>query len=325
MLMRQILSTLALLLALETAAAGVTFRFDKASTGSLSGQVKATMETNLTALLTEIHAAGTAGRDLNLSPISMEPNAKSRLKMLWENIHFTCEDDLVIQPCLKDSQGYQVRRVFVTVKPQNDTYIQGLDRELTISLSPSGVITGVRLALESQQDVSRVMSSGKSVTDMARREEILKWVEDFRSYYNEKNIASLRQIYSDDALIITGSVVTPRKLRDTGEMRLIYDDVIYKVSNKTEYLASLERCFARNERINVKFEHVSVSVSGYDTDVYGVKLKQTWHSSTYSDEGWLFLLWDFRDPLRPQIHVRTWQPGNMAEEETFAVGDFFIP
>ena len=39
-----------------------------------------------------------------------------------------------------------------------------------------------------------------------------------------------------------------------------------------------------------------------------MRLHQLYSSSTYSDDGYLFLLWDFRDEENPKIHVRTWQP-----------------
>ncbi|MCI6830321.1 MAG: hypothetical protein MR924_13905, partial [Prevotella sp.] len=46
-----------------------------------------------------------------------------------------------------------------------------------------------------------------------------------------------------------------------------------------------------------------------DKTMYGVRLHQSWKSSTYSDEGYLFLLWEFpEDGSDPIIHVRTWQP-----------------
>ena len=42
--------------------------------------------------------------------------------------------------------------------------------------------------------------------------------------------------------------------------------------------------------------------------IYGVTLRQKYACDTYSDDGYLFLLWDFRNPSMPLIHVRTWQP-----------------
>ena len=41
----------------------------------------------------------------------------------------------------------------------------------------------------------------------------------------------------------------------------------------------------------------------------------------YSDDGYLFMLWDFRDDSMPQIHVRTWQPYWMDEARTKAITD----
>lgn len=41
--------------------------------------------------------------------------------------------------------------------------------------------------------------------------------------------------------------------------------------------------------------------------MYGVTLHQKYTSTTYSDDGHLFLLWDFTDENHPKIHVRVWQ------------------
>ena len=36
----------------------------------------------------------------------------------------------------------------------------------------------------------------------------------------------------------------------------------------------------------------------------------------YSDEGYLFLVWDFSDEENPKIHVRTWQPLESVSDES---------
>ena len=76
----------------------------------------------------------------------------------------------------------------------------------------------------------------------------------------------------------------------------------------------------------MKFDHISLMRHSSKENIYGVTLHQTWQTSGYSDEGWLFLLWDFSDPEHPQIHVRTWQPDQLAAKDgVFALDDFFIP
>lgn len=302
----------------------VTFKF---SAGTIdAGTLKTRMEDNITALLTEINRAGNNGIPLNLTTISMEPEAKVRLNALWdEAAHFVCDNQTNISKCLNDFQGYQIRAIPITMKPVDSSYDQSINRELTISLNKSGVITGVRPAWELQEDISKIMLSPNGVTDVRQRREILKWVEDFRCYYNERNLKALNQIYSDDALIITGSVVIQRKsYGDTG-VRLD-QKVKYTLQSKEQYINNLSRIFKNNRRINVEFDHISVVRHGAKPNIYGVTLHQKWHTSSYSDEGWLFLIWDFSDPEKPQIHARTWQPGQVvAKDGVFTLDDFFIP
>lgn len=302
--------------------AQVTFKF---SAGTIdAGSLKTKMENNISSLLTEIDRAGNAGTDLNLSQINMEPAAKTRLSALWEDARFVCDKSSNISKCLNDFQGYQVRAIPITMKPLDSSYEGSLSRELTISLSKAGVITGVRPAWELQEDVSKIMFSPGGVADTRQRREILKWVEDFRCYYNEKNLQALNQIYSDDALIITGSVVTQRANKGDG-VRL-EQNVKYTVQSKEQYINKLSRIFKNNRRVNVEFDHISVVMHGAKKNIYGVTLHQKWQTSSYSDEGWLFLLWDFNDPEQPQIHVRTWQPDQVvANDGVFTLDDFFIP
>ena len=192
-------------------------------------------------------------------------------------------------------------------------------------MNKSGVITGVRPAWELKEDVAKIMTNSNGVADARQRREILKWVEDFRCYYNERNIKALNQVYSDDALIITGSVVTQRKVQGDGGVRM-EQKVNYTVQSKQQYIAKLQNIFKRNRRINVEFDHISVVMHGSKENIYGVTLHQKWQTNSYKDEGWLFLLWDFNDPEHPQIHVRTWQPDQIvAQGEVFTLDDFFIP
>lgn len=290
-------------------------------TGSIApSALSQQMEQNASSLLSAINTASLDQSPLMLVGINMEINACNNLTNLWENIHFYCEDEQVIEPCLSDAQGYQVRGIPISIQPMTDDFEGSLERELTISFNRSGSITGVRMALENNQ-VSRIMKTGTAVTDTRRRLEILKFVEDFRCYYNEKNLDALEKIYADDALIITGSVLKNQPNTD------MMPQVKYRKQDKQQYMQSLKRIFARNKYIDIKFDKISVVRHGAKPDFYGVTLHQDWNTSTYSDEGWLFLLWDFRDELHPIIHVRTWQPHQMiqTEDDIFSLDDFYIP
>lgn len=320
---QSVLVTLALLCCF-VANADVTFKF--AANTIDTGALKTRMEQNVSVLLTEINRAGNSGTNLNLSAVSMEPEAKNRLNSFWETMPFVVDNATVISKCLNDFQGFQVRAIRITMRPRDNSYEGSLNRELTVSLNKNGVITGVRPAWELQEDVTKFLTAtgNGGVEEVSRRMELLKWVEDFRCYYNEKNINALEQIYSDDALIITGSVVRRRKIAGDGIVQ--FDQKVrYTVQDKVTYISNLRTLFKAKKYINVKFDHISVMKHGAKPNIYGVTLHQTWQTNTYQDEGWLFLIWDFTIPEQPQILVRTWQPDQaLSSDGVFTLNDFEI-
>lgn len=304
-------------------AGNVSFRF---APGTINdAKMKAKMERSISSLLTVIQTTETADTTLDLSSIDMEIGAKEHLMNLWKLLPFKCDDEINVAKCLNDFQGYQVRGIKITLQPKDESYTQSVERELTISLNRNGTITGVRPALELQEDVQKVMSNGKDVDDIVRRREILKWVEDFRNYYNERDIKSLEKIFSDDALIITGSLVQP-SVKSKELDKQMTSNVKYTVQSKEQYIEKMKRIFKNNQYINIQFDKISVARHGAKPNIYGVTLCQSWRTSSYSDKGWLFLLWDFSDPDKPQIHVRTWQPEQVvALHGVYDLNDFFIP
>lgn len=289
--------------------AQVTFSFKD---GISDGELKSNMESNVTLLLTALNKASIYKEPLNLSNVQIESEASSRLSALCENLTITCDRVSNHQSCLQDYQGYQIREIPVQVQPKDGSEEQKY-RELTISLNKAGIITGVRLAWEMEEGVVSILKKSSTVTDTRERLEILKWVEDFRCYYNEKNLHALGQIYSEDALIITGSVVMQQK-RSADFHKMLEGNVSYKVQSKQEYLNKLASVFKNNRKIDVKFDNIEVQRHGSKPHLYGVTLRQQWTSGSYHDEGWLFLMWDFNNPDYPQIYVRTWQPLGVDKE-----------
>lgn len=317
---RHVITTVIITAGCVFAAQGVTFKF--ASNSIQGGPLKQKMENNISGLLTAINQAAVQDAPLSLTDVLMEPEAKSRLMALWEDSHFSCKKTSNISKCINDYQGYQVRNIPITMHPKDESYSDPINRELTISLNRQGIITGVRPAWQTHDMTSILGEPG--VKDLQQRMEILKWVEDFRCYYNERNIKALDQIYSDDALIITGSIVKSTRIPNDQNIT-IDNQVKYVVHAKSEYIANLKKILTPNNRIDVQFDHISIHASGSKQNIYGVTLHQIWKSRSYSDDGWLFLIWDFNDPERPQILVRTWQPQQIvAQEEVFNLNDFII-
>lgn len=293
------------------------------------------LQGNLAMLLTEINAAYDQKRNLNLGSLPLrvpgenEPDVKDELATLWDMTHFRCDDEEVVDRLwpLKDGT-YYVRQIPMILDPDGEVVKESKFQEVTVTFDCNGNISEFRFALDAQ--VSESMEKCGNVANVERRTKILGFVERFRTAYCRKDIGFMNQIFSDDALIITGTVVQSRP-NDLGESNA---KVVYNRQNKQQYLANLRRAFARNKYIEVKFEvldgECGVTQSQNNPNVYGVRLRQEWRSSNYSDDGYVFLLWDFRDENHPEIKVRTWQPtyvGNkkngvkLKKDDIFSIDD----
>ena len=314
------------LLALTTMgfAQGVRFSFVD---GISNGTVSQRMENNITQLLNEINQACAQERSLQLENIDMALGGKKSLAYLWQNLHFYCEDNVIKEHCLTSVEGYVVRNIFIQVNPMIEGYQDEQSRALTIRLTQNGQIASVVMAA-SDMAYERIVKNGLDVTDMARRQTILGFVENFRSHYDEKDINALRQVFSDDALIITGTVVMKRDSK--GDRPQLRPEIIYKTQSKVDYLRNLQANFKRNKYIKVTFSEIEVVRHPTNPDFYAVTLHQHWKSSNYEDDGYLVLLWEFREGEDPIIHVRTWQPERigrrkLSREEVINIMDFTIP
>ena len=295
--------------------------------GMSNSTLRVTMERNVSDLLTELNRACQQQRSLRFTGINITTEAQRSLSMLWKSLRFYCEDEQIYERCYTSVNGFQLRNIAIHVVPVISGYDGDLEREITVSLSPNGQITGARMALTSQV-YSKILKYGDAV-EMSRREEILKFVEDFRSHYDEKDLEALRQVFSDDALIITGSVVMKRDYQ--GDQPKLRPEIVYRTQNKEQYLSRLNQKFNASKYIKVTFSDPEVVRSGDNPNFYGVSLRQHWKDSSYEDDGYVFLLWEFRENGQPPIvHVRTWQPDKIAGKELpkkqlINILDFEIP
>lgn len=296
-----------------------------------------TMQRNLGHLLSEINTANTENQaqlnlaNSNMPESMMSPDAKGMLNALWDNIHFSCDDAEVVDKLWPMKNGYMLRQIPLIMNPQGETFGSGNYQEATVDFDKNGRIVDFQFVFDSQ--LSESMERCGSVVDMERKLKILKFCDKFATYYNTKRIDKLQEIFSDDALIITGNVTQVYN----AESGVLKPKVTYKKQNKTEYLANLRRTFARNKFIDVKFTEIGegggcgpVTVSANNPNMYGVRLHQAWRSSNYSDDGYVFLLWEFRGEDDYILHVRTWQPEYLdkaktqplPQEEVFSLSDF---
>ena len=176
------------------------------------------------------------------------------------------------------------------------------------------------------EEAAKVTSGKLEETDAENRRMILNYVEHLRTSYTTKDIDFLEQLFSENALIVVGTVVHTAPQEETGY--LPPEQVIYNVKSKRQYLERLKQVFKSNRKIEVTFSDFHIMRHPTRKGIYGVSLRQKYQSDLYSDDGFLFLLWDFRDETAPQIHVRTWQPRMrndhtpLPEDELFNIHHF---
>lgn len=298
--------------------------------GASTQQVKKQIENAVSSLLTELNRS----QELNianpqLSDNYISKNARAELGMLWGNEHFRCVEDEIVERLLTTRDGYQVRGIPLIVNAAEAGEELGY-QEAVINFDRHGVITSfyytIAPELYSKLRMNQMADKRHEVSDIKDRMMILDYVEHFRTAYNQKDLKFLRQVFSDDALIITGKVVKIRK----SEVFPMGSKVIYTTQTKQEYLDNLSRAFKVASYIKVTFDNVMIVEHPTIRGIYGVTVHQKWNTNRYSDEGYVFMVWDFRKPDAPQIHVRTWQPDwidkekgqKLSPNDVFTLGDF---
>lgn len=319
--MKKIFCLLVGLLVLTAAhAQKVSFEF---SDGIDDGSLKTKMEQQMSSLLTAINEANTSNNDINFSGVDITDDASASLTMTWEQVHFSIEDDDIVDHCVSlsgKSGGFRVQNVGVIMNPKAESGYDGEKRrEIYIDFDKGGKVVDFNFTIGMNM-YTEILKKGEELGDLDRRMQIIDWCEHFAKAYCDKNMKFMQTIFSDDAIIITGKLTMQRVPTDMG----IKDQakVKYVQQTKTQYLSNLSRVFKSNSYINVKFDDYKVIRHGAKPNYYGVTLRQKWHTARYSDEGILFLIWDFSDEDAPRILVRTWQP---TTEKAFKLGDFKLP
>lgn len=322
---RLMLGLLVFFISLSQALATTSF---KITDGEVDPNVKARMETNVKALLDAFRTAADNGeKTVKLSKDNVSKTAIEEIKEIWKSSAMSCPPMNLNCRCLKTSNGYQVRGIPVDILAADGDEAR---QELTINFDTEGTISNVAIAIEMNR-YEELMAQKQSDLDYARRQIIVDFIENFRTAYNRKDNAMLNSVFSDKALIITGRVVKEKPNSDLTKLTLNNNRVVYIKQTKQEYLTKLAQVFKTVKFINVKFSDIEIVEHPKFDSIYGVTLKQSWRTDRYHDEGYLFLMIDFRDSDNPLIQVRTWQPykdaaGNIVtqKDEVFHLGSFRI-
>lgn len=172
-------------------------------------------------------------------------------------------------------------------------------------------------------EAAKVLSGRLEETDSLNRRRILSYCEHLRAAYPTHDIDFIRQVFSNDALIIVGHVV--KTARSNSSLGTASGKVKYSLRTKQQYLEQLSKIFDSGKKIDIKFSDFKIMRHPTMDGIYGVTLRQRYSCGSYADDGYLFLMWDFRNRSMPLIHVRTWQPTaalSNVDDELIGIGDF---
>ena len=304
----------------------------------LQGPLKAKIEQQLSRFLTAINAAASAGSDeLNFNGIQFESSetANQTVCALWNTVHFRTQDDDFYENCLCRKRagrviGYQIRNIYMDMIPVDDSYKEEPTQEFTVDFDAQGRISDVNMAMNKLQ-YQELLKAGEQLQDLDNRQEVIYFCEQFAGAYHKYDIQFMQDIFSDDALIITGRVRQKEKssvvMRNPEVNLPTQNNVEYTVQTKEEYIKNLTNCFNNQKRkkggfINVTFKDYRIVRHPAKPNYYGVTVKQSYKSEGYEDEGIVFIVWNFTDKEHPKIEVRTWQAMNTEEREIFTLNNF---
>lgn len=166
-----------------------------------------------------------------------------------------------------------------------------------------------------ENDIMNASASWPEVSRWA----ILNFMEDYQTAFALKRLDYISSIFSDNAIIITGSV-----LKTINQTDLIFDmnkvvqfdkrpqNVKYSRHTKAEYIQRLGNIFKSRDYVHLTFENNVTKLIDLPSVIgrgaaFGIEIKQRYSSSSYSDVGYLTLAFDTRGK-NPIIRARLWQP-----------------
>ena len=223
----------------------------------------------------------------------------------------------------KTATGYELRKLqmqhrYPSINKQTTEF-------LVLDFSKQGELVDINLSI-TENLYNEFVEQSKFANDWKERQQIIKFVEKYRTAYQTRDINTVSLLFAEDALIIIGREIKRKKVAEnTFKYRKFNNqpDIEYLKFSKKEYINRQKAVFKKQSDIFLDFSDFDIVQKNNAKNVYGVEMRQSYTSTTYADEGYLFLLIDFseHDPL---IYVRAWQPNEWDKESLVKTANFRI-
>lgn len=281
---------------------------------------------------------------LAASKIAEIENAIRRKNYIAVTRHFTAEGLEMFNKLINYGSGRIVGIPNISFSKKGDGRVVARGMKMSFSFNKGTKKTFVEDVVFSFNKDNRIESVAFGLGDRATndilnrnasswtpeiRQQLLEFMENYKTAYCLQRLDYIKSIFADDAIIIIGNVAKPRTSGARYNERQISIEgqkvITYNRYSKDEYLKNLERCFNKNEFINIRFTNTAIQhLEKFENEtLYGIQIGQEYNSTTYGDKGYLFLLLDLTNKKEPLIKVRTWQPNEVSMDKLYNAGDFY--
>lgn len=229
-----------------------------------------------------------------------------------------------IEPSIQHTvSGWELRRIRVlhrypSIKKESTEY-------LVLDFSEDGRLIDFNTCI-TEELYNKFVRNSRVSNDWQNRQEIVKFLEKYRTAYLTRDTRIIELMFADSALIIVGRVIKTTELpKDMLRYERLGDqpDVEYLRLSKSDYIKRLHLIFSSQQDIFLDFPSFNIIQKNNIENIYGIEMRQNYTSTSYADEGYLFLLIDFNMP-DPLIYVRAWQPNTWNEDELITTANWKI-
>jgi len=207
----------------------------------------------------------------------------------------------------KTRTGYEVSKL--QVNHQYPSLHKQATEYLVLDFDTTGILVDFNLCITDDLYEKFVEQAGYG-KDWGNRQEIIKFVEKYRTAFLTRDIETINLMFANEALILIGRKIQPRTnpASEISYKQLPGQPGFEQIQlTKKQYLERQERIFSKQKDIFIDFSTFDIIKKNNADGVYGVEMRQNYSSTSYADEGYLFLLIDFSD-TDPLIYIRAWQP-----------------
>lgn len=254
---------------------------------------------------------------------SNDPFLRKKLIDYIKYNHPTPLDETIEANINKTHSGYELRRIRVlhkypSINKQSTEY-------LVLDFNKAGILIDINTSITDNL-YEKFVKQSQFAHDWEERQDIIKFIEKYRTAYLTRDIQTVDLLFDEDALILVGRKIMRKKLPDSG---IGYQkignepDYEYIKLSKKQYLSRLRNIFTYQKDIFLDFSSFDIIKKNNEKNIYGIEMRQNYHSTTYGDEGYLFLLIDFSGE-NPLIYVRAWQPNEWDDSSLVRTANFRI-